>query len=434
MGQSRFPVLRGVGAALVLSNRKRSVTPRLPKCLAGIKIQILAGGTCLLVLLAMVPADGGGVSAQPQAWTELQSATSPSARAFHSMAYDAQSDRIVLFGGNERKPAGAFGSTGETWAYDYNNNRWTNMVPTAAPSPRDTHAVAYDEESDRVILFGGIGPVGGTEAFSNETWAYNWNANTWTNMQPPVSPRARLGARMAYAASVDRVILFGGHDASEQFADTWSYEFASTTWTELTPSSGPSARAFHTMAYDAESARIVLFGGQFFEAGTFVYFDDTWTYDGAANTWLETHPPSSPPERSAHASVYDSSSDRVLVSGGDPGGDDTWAYDVNANAWTKLDAPSGPSKRAGHAMAYDADSDRSVVFGGIWPYGIITDPSLERNSETWAFDLRAVRQIPPGPDPLWIGVAVAATGAAAAGAILFLRRRKRLRAKERKGA
>jgi len=329
----------------------------------------------------------------PLDWSEVAQGTSlggtsavsarPSARAFHGLAYDAESDRIVLFGGNERLVSGSFRSNGETWAYNVNDNTWANMAPTAAPSPRDALAMAYDEQSDRVILFGGIGPVGATDVVSNETWAYNWNANTWTNMQPAVSPPARLGARIAYDASIDRVILFGGHSLYTQYADTWSYDFESNAWTELAPPSGPSPRAFHTMTYDTESALTVLFGGQF-SAATFVQFNDTWTYDGGANSWVEMSPSSSPPKRSAHAAAYDASSDRVLVFGGDPEGDDTWAYDVNANAWTMVDTP-GPSARAAHDMAYDGESDRTVVFGGIWPYGIVTDPTLKRNRETWVF-------------------------------------------------
>jgi len=34
-------------------------------------------------------------------------------------------------------------------------NNWTNMNPSTYPGARQYHAMAYDSESDRVILFGG---------------------------------------------------------------------------------------------------------------------------------------------------------------------------------------------------------------------------------------------------------------------------------------
>ena len=85
------------------------------------------------------------------------------------MAYDAGSDRGILFGGT---------GGSETWAYDFNSNTWTKMNPVVHPSGRWGHVMAYDEESKRVVLFGG----GTGITPSNETWAYDFNSNTWTHM------------------------------------------------------------------------------------------------------------------------------------------------------------------------------------------------------------------------------------------------------------
>src|SRR5439155_478261 len=87
-------------------------------------------------------------------WTNMNPSVKPSAREFHAMAYDSRSDRIILFGGTQSLPP--FDSD-ETWAYDFNTNTWTNMDPASKPSARDGHAMAYDTQSDRVILFGGSG-------------------------------------------------------------------------------------------------------------------------------------------------------------------------------------------------------------------------------------------------------------------------------------
>src|SRR5207247_5897486 len=51
-------------------------------------------------------------------------------------------------------------------------------------------AMAYDPHSDGVILFGGWDP---TIGYLNDTWSYDFNSNRWTNMDQPVplsAPRA----------------------------------------------------------------------------------------------------------------------------------------------------------------------------------------------------------------------------------------------------
>lgn len=72
------------------------------------------------------------------------------------MAYDKESDRVILFGGqtgdNLRDPRSY---NGETWAYDVEANKWTEMKPASGPRGRSAAELTYDAESDRVIMFGG---------------------------------------------------------------------------------------------------------------------------------------------------------------------------------------------------------------------------------------------------------------------------------------
>jgi hypothetical protein len=51
---------------------------------------------------------------------------------------------------------------------------WQEMSPAAAPSARQAHAMAYDAQSDQIILFGGLGPSGPL----GDTWAYDCGTNT----------------------------------------------------------------------------------------------------------------------------------------------------------------------------------------------------------------------------------------------------------------
>ena len=42
------------------------------------------------------------------------------------------------------------------------------------------------------------------------------------------------------------------------------------------------------MAYDSSSHRVIMFGGSVADGSK--YFNDTWAYDPAANTWTELKP------------------------------------------------------------------------------------------------------------------------------------------------
>ncbi|MFQ5919928.1 MAG: kelch repeat-containing protein, partial [Thermoplasmata archaeon] len=199
-----------------------------------------------LFILSIVP---GTAIAQESVWTDLAPATGPSARGAHDMAYDSESDRIVLFGGGTTVFVTGF--MDDTWTYDFNANTWTDMNPGNRPSPRDGHAMAYDIESDRVILFGGRFLRLENESIvpsRPETWAYDANANTWTNMSPVIQPAAWYFPGMAYDAEADRIVLFGGC-AGDRFStcatvtrdETWVYDYNANTWTNMSPGTRPAA-------------------------------------------------------------------------------------------------------------------------------------------------------------------------------------------------
>src|SRR5437016_4651897 len=176
----------------------------------------------------------------------------PPAGAGHAMAYDSQSDRVVSFGG---LAGGRYGS--DTWAYNFNTNTWTNMTPASNPPARSYHAMAYDSQSDRVILFGGSG-MGGSR---DDTWAYDFDTNTWMQMNPVSKPSPRYAHAIAYDAQSDRVILFGGQSGISFVNDTWAYDLNTDTWTNMIPSAAPSARVYTGVTYDSQSDRVILFGG-----------------------------------------------------------------------------------------------------------------------------------------------------------------------------
>jgi len=303
----------------------------------------------------------------PGEWTERHPASAPSPRMVNWMAYDSVSDKVILFGGRFEY----YGGYNETWAYDFDADTWTNMSPPVAPSIRWAHAMAYDSQSNRVILFGGSNQL---EQF-NDTWAFNYEQNEWTNMNPIVAPSPRADFGMVYDSQSDRVILFGGY-AGYDIDETWSYDFETNSWTNMNPASRPPARFTPAIAYDIQSDRVLIFGG--IGGGL---RDDMWAYDFESNTWTEMHPAVRPPCSYGTRFSYDSHADRIVMFGGDDPDppyyrSDTWTYDFDADVWTKIDT-KGPG-RSFHGMAYDSRSARSIIFGGHTGGGPLVN-------DTWAF-------------------------------------------------
>jgi hypothetical protein len=215
----------------------------------------------------------------------------PTFRFWYDLAYDSQSDRIILFAGDTE------GELDDTWAYDYETNTWTEMTPAVSPDGRWGHAMAYDAESDRIIMWGGHErePIDlMSEAEHKTIWAYDYETNTWTALESKGGPSYRHGHSMVYHPGTDRIILFGGHHAGDvYFSDeTWAYDYNSNAWTQLHPTNHPSGRRFHSMVYDEAADKVVLFGGI---AGNWLkeeINDELWIFDPVLDEWSQVTPDS----------------------------------------------------------------------------------------------------------------------------------------------
>src|SRR2546425_6283795 len=315
------------------------------------------GVTLQEVHLDSLPEPAGTPFGPGYSWTNP--CRCPSAPYLHTMVYDSPSDGVILFGGSY------FGAR-ETWAYDYNANAWTNMTPTetSLPSARTAHALAYDSRHDQVILFGGQSSSG-----IDETWAYDFNANTWTNLKPTTHPSWRYFHAMDYDVKSDRVVMFGGFAATGINNETWAYDFTSNNWTMMRPVAGPPGLYGHAMAYDGRVGRSLLYGGS-----ASSYSHEMWTYDAATNRWIRIDPPrpSVSPELTM---AYDVRWDRVILFGGvtPTGWSQTWTYDFVSNQWTFMDPTSKPVAMfatAGPAMSYDSGANLTIMFslGATWAY------------------------------------------------------------------
>ncbi|MHA3964332.1 MAG: Kelch repeat-containing protein [Candidatus Thorarchaeota archaeon SMTZ1-45] len=311
----------------------------------------------------------------------------PPARNSSPIAYDSESERIVLFGGWKSDFTAA--DYNDTWSYHLNTNTWTEMSPATVPPARAGHALTYDIESDRIIMFSGHRTGGGgTLQNWNDTWAYDFNTDTWTNMNPTTMPPPRLMAWMTYDSESDICILFGGIcDGGNFYGDTWAYDYNTNNWTNMNPSNAPSNRVA-AMTYDSESDKIILYGGGGYITWPIVMYTDTWVYDYNTNTWSEMNPAENPTSSNCDL-AYDEESDKVIMFGGaldwyeENIVSETWVYDYNTNTWEEKTPNPEPSPRARQYMTYDPESDKTVLYSG----GQFEAPeSYNITNDLWAYD------------------------------------------------
>ncbi len=319
-------------------------------------------------------------------WSDLAPASPPPACHYGSMVYDSARRVAFHFGGEL-----VDGYSNSTWAYDPAPNTWTELKPSGAiPTARCLSAAAYDPVGGRIILFGGaVYDQDKDEMLRfNDTWAYDPATNTWTEVKPSGTvPSVRSGTSMVYDPGSKKMVLFGGGDGKAVFNDTWTYDPAENRWTKLKPSGSPSKRERFATDYDPVRRAVLLFGGEGMEG----YLNDTWSYDPAANAWTELKQSgTTPTARFGSAMVHDPASNRFILFGGGVYAsrldmecfNDTWSYDPAANAWTEL-KQSGtiPAARFGSAMVHAPVPPGVILFGGA----TVNLNAVSLYDDTWSF-------------------------------------------------
>ena len=128
----------------------------------------------------------------------------PPARAMHAMAFDNTSSKVVLFGGF---PAEGAHDTGE-----WDATTWTKVADTG-PGLRLSPVLASAGRA--LFLHGGAGL---NQTFYGDTW--QWAGGEWKKVQE-MGPSPRQFHAMTFDTNQSRLVLFGGAVGNRYFDDTW---------------------------------------------------------------------------------------------------------------------------------------------------------------------------------------------------------------------
>jgi len=273
----------------------------------------------------------------------------PPKRMNHAIAYDRQSDRVILFGGSDSRDS----PYGDTWAFDPLTETWEEMAPPGSPQPSTSHDLVYHEASDRVVYIGNDG-----------VWAYDYEADDWEHYSEhgmPWDGGYIPGSAVVHGASGLVLAVTAGTHVEV-------FDMGQRAWRGGPPDLKLWTRPFEdvwttSIAYEPSSQRIIEYSGirGGVGAGVVLAFDletDTWTRIGSARDL-----------GNAARMIHDPSRNQMVVIPGMP-----QDPDLTGDDWRIWTAPtSSLGDEAVDATATPTRTEASDLIGTILPRSIRAD-------------------------------------------------------------
>lgn len=223
-------------------------------------------------------------------WNQLSPLTSPSARYLHQAVWDGT--RMLIMGGNDNS-----GELDETW--EYVGGDWNQLTVSPIKDNGFNFVIGHNMvwDGSRVIA---VIP-GSPDHISSGMVTFEFTAGDWSQVAPVAEYDSGFDGMKWYPASAwasDRMVTSGGEIEVGPFVGLYNDtdEYAANTWARTVNDSAPGIfdqRSQHRMIWTDDA--VFLFAGKI-DIGTQACTSDTWVYDKATSTWTEIFPQGAPPE------------------------------------------------------------------------------------------------------------------------------------------
>lgn len=284
-------------------------------------------------------------------WSQLATPNAPSARSVPGAAFDPVRDRIVLFGGNVFDTDGKTVTTiHDTWEFD--GTTWTQRASDGPKIGKPT--VVYDDATHQMILLGL--DESSTNKQSTLMYLYDAAAGTWNQIKPEGLPPCVNEAHVAFDGETNSLILVGGVCIdSNTTEDTYSWD--GDKWTKLTVATTIDRAFGGAIAYDAARKILLQYGGTIAFAGSRV-----GTYGFHDGDWSVINDTLSPGPRSLPVTFTFPQNNALYLYGGH---DESQAYEqlwVRANGqWSEVTGDNKPSLCDNPLGTFDSDRQRFII-------------------------------------------------------------------------
>lgn len=350
----------------------------------------------------------------------------PERRIFSSAVYDANEEKVVLFGGCARIGSGRVcaDALGDTWRYD--GASWEQVVTATNPPPAVRPTMVFDPESGEAIMLPDVargGPGGAAQPtwrFDGQDWSpgadapFEWRtapaATTRTTRGDVVFSGGCLGGNLSFAcfgpvshseetwrladgtwqrvvtstvwpAQPTRAATVPGDDRTlvlspEENGDYGVYAWDGASWSPADTLAGsrPVARNATTWAHDPIGGGVLLSGG--------TDHQDIWRF--ANGQWsVVTASAATLPDARAPGGVW--APQGITVPGG-PENDIRGVWRWTGTEWTAIPATAGleaPFRDRGNVARYDPVTGSLLMFGGSWNEAGV---GIRFYDELWAWD------------------------------------------------
>jgi len=312
-------------------------------------------------------------------------------RAGQGMVYEIGRTQILMTGGKDITKSSILATSApiDTWHSTNDGTTWSQLSPTASPSHRFFHAMAYSNDDGYSFIHGGLDSIG--VQFTGDLWYFN--NTTWaqfaTTFTPQVNaPSSRFAHEMISLDGYNGLVLFGGIGTTlinhqEYLQDTWLFSTSTKLWTQITSTFVPPARAYFGMAFDGYNA--IITGGE--QNGQ--YLSDMWKFNASSHQWTSVAQGSTiPSARKGHSLVWDNFNKQLILFGGSTVNyglsNETWAF--KNGAWSLLTTATHPTRRYNASMVFDSGNNTIVLMGGTGldgaPLGDVA--TFNCTTQTWS--------------------------------------------------